>query len=128
RRAREMLRVLGPVAVGDIIELERNLGRRQLCDQRPRLLAPPLLFRLHAATCISSSHETDDLALGSRSGNTASGRPCSCRRTWNILAGLVGDELVEICVREHPARALAAVADADVTDLTGSDVSEECFD
>src|SRR6516165_10209248 len=34
-----MLRVLGPIAVGHIVELERGLGRRQLCDQRPRPLA-----------------------------------------------------------------------------------------
>src|SRR6516162_7265468 len=43
-RAGQMLRVLGPVAVGHVVELERCLGRRQLHDQRPRLLALSRLY------------------------------------------------------------------------------------
>src|SRR5262249_41489634 len=38
-RAGQMLRVLGPIAVGHVVELERCLGRRQLLDQRLGLLA-----------------------------------------------------------------------------------------
>src|SRR5262249_7097177 len=86
------------------------------------------LFRLHAASCISSSRETDDLALGSRSGNTASGRLGSCRRTRNVLSGLVGDEIVEIGIGEHAAHALAALADADVAEIARGDVRVERLD
>src|SRR5262245_10199544 len=61
----------------------------------------PLLFRLRACSCIWSSRESDDLASGSRSASTAS---VACgRRTWNVLAGLVGDELVEVDVGDHAA-------------------------
>src|SRR5262252_7921774 len=36
-RAGQMLRVLGPVPIGDVVEAQRGLGRRQLCDE-PRCL------------------------------------------------------------------------------------------
>src|SRR5215472_15530488 len=88
----------------------------------------PLLFRLHAASCISSSRETYDLALGSRSGNTASDRLGSCRRTRNVLSSLIGDELVEIGVGEHLARALRAAPDNHVAQLARGDVAVERLD
>src|SRR5262249_10866937 len=93
--------------------------------QPPSLARPPLLFRLHAASCISSSRETDDLALGSRSGNTASDRLGSCRRTRNVLSGLVGNEFVEVGVGEHLTWAFRAVPDDNVTERTRSDVTVE---
>src|SRR5215472_14173696 len=89
----------------------------------PSLARPLLLFRLRAASCISSSRETDDLAIGSRSGNTASGRLGSCRRTRNVLSGLVGDEFVEVGVSEPDAPALCTLADDDVAEFPSSNVS-----
>src|SRR5262249_16627111 len=94
----------------------------------PSRARPPLLFRLRGASCISSSRETDDLALGSRSGNTASDRLWACRGTSNVLSGLVGDEFVEIGVGESDARALGAVTDDDVAERAGGDVAVERLD
>src|SRR5215472_2093202 len=94
----------------------------------PSRVRPPLLFRLPGASCISSSRETDDLALGSRSGNTASGRLGSCRRTRDVLSGLIGDEIVEIGVGEPDAPALPTVADVDVTERARGDMAEQRFD
>src|SRR6516164_4159766 len=91
----------------------------------PSRVRPPLLFRLPGASCISSSRETDDLALGSRSGNTASGRLGSCRRTRDVLSGLIGNEIIEIGVGEHAARAFAAVPDDDIAERAGSDVTSK---
>src|SRR6516164_7785242 len=86
----------------------------------------PLLFRLRAASCISSSHKTDDLATGSRSASMASAG--NCRRTRNVLSGLVGDEFVEIGVGEHAALTALAVAKDDVFQRAGSDVTVERLD
>src|SRR5215813_12016516 len=93
----------------------------------PSRARPPLLFRLRGASCISSSRETYDLALGSRRGNTASDRLGSCRRTRNILSGLVGDEFSEIGVGEHLARALRAMADQDIAQRANRDIAVERF-
>src|SRR5262249_54086787 len=89
---------------------------------------PPLPFRLRGASCISSSRETDDLALGSRSGNTASGHLLAYRGTRNVLSGLVGDEFVEKGVGKHAAHALFAEANIDVAQRAGSDVTVERLD
>src|SRR5215831_13048685 len=43
-RPRMMLADLLPIALGNVVELERGLGRRQLRDQRPRLLALGRLY------------------------------------------------------------------------------------
>src|SRR5262249_40447438 len=43
-RAGQMLRVLGPVPIGDVVEAQRGLGRRQLRDQPCRFLALGRLY------------------------------------------------------------------------------------
>src|SRR5262249_14202391 len=50
------------------------------------------------------------------------------RRTWSVLAGLIGDELIEIGVVEHAARALFAATCIDVTQRTGSNMGKQRLD
>src|SRR5262245_3527823 len=50
------------------------------------------------------------------------------RRTWSVLAGLVGNELIEIAVVEVPARALAAVTNHDIFQVPIGDVTVEGLD
>src|SRR5262245_53998150 len=75
--------------------------------------ARQLLFsRLRAGSWSSWCREIDDLASKNRSANMAS---VTCGRgTWSVLAGLVGNELIEIAMGVVPAGALAAVADHDI--------------
>src|SRR5215472_7395344 len=59
-----------------------------------------LRLSLPAGSWPSWSREIDDLATRSQIASTASAGPC--RRTCgNVLAGLIGDEIVEIGIGEH---------------------------
>src|SRR6516162_810155 len=70
--------------------------------------------------------EIDDLASKSRSASRASG---ACGRgTWGVLAGLVGNELIEIGGGKVPARALGAVANHDIFQIAIGGVTVERFD
>src|SRR5262249_31773738 len=71
-----------------------------------------LWLPLPAGSWLWYSRESDNLATRNRIASTASAGPC--RRTWGILAGLIGDELVEIRIGEHAALAALAVADGDI--------------
>src|SRR6516165_2344601 len=86
----------------------------------------PLLFLLPACWWLSWKPEIDDLRTRNRSASRASAP--GDRGTRRYLSRLVGDELVEIGISEHPPRSLAAMPNADVTQRTGSDVAVKVFD
>src|SRR5262249_48521108 len=101
----------------------RGLARRVASPSRARRALP---LSLRARSCASSSRKSDDLRSGSRIAKTVNAGPC--RRTRGILSGLVGDEIVEVGVGEHAARALRAVTDDDVAERAGGDVAGERLD
>src|SRR4051794_6666863 len=51
-----------------------------------------------------------------------------CRRTWCVLAGLCGNELIDVVVGEHAARALGAVAGQHILERAAIDVALESLD
>src|SRR5262249_11236956 len=98
-------------------------ARRFASPSRARVL---LLFRLRAGSWLWCCRKSDDRGFGIRSRRTPS---AACgRRTRNVLSGLVGDEGVEIAIGEHLTRAFLAVADDDVAERAGGDVTVERLD
>src|SRR5262249_21211533 len=85
-----------------------------------------LLFLRPAVSWLWYSRESDDVATRSQIASTASAG--LCRRTRNVLSGLVSDEFVEIGVSEPDAPALPAVADVDIVQRARSDVAVERLD
>src|SRR5262245_21262215 len=100
-----------------------RFARRAAWPSRARCA---LRLLLPAGSWPSWSREIDNLATRNQIASTASADPC--RRTRNVLSGLIGDKIIEVGVGKHLARALRALADDDVAEITCGDVSVERLD